>query len=93
MFWLLVPIIIWITGLIVLGLPKIIEKKVQRVKVILKTEAESAKKSNPDESIYKGIEKGILEAVSIQNLCFISSIIGLLLMALGTVALCAVLLL
>jgi hypothetical protein len=93
MFWLLIPIIIWITALIVLGFPKMIEKKLQRVKGNLKAEAEAAVQSNPDESIYKGIEKGILEAASMQNLCFISSIIGLLLMALGTVALCAVLLL
>jgi len=93
MFWLLIPIIIWITALIVLGFPKMIEKKLQRVKGNLEAEAESAVQSNPDESIYKGIEKGILEAATMQNLCFVSSIIGLLLMALGTVALCAVLLL
>ena len=36
--------------------------------------------------MYKSIEEGLLEMVHFQSLCFISSIIGLLLMALGTVA-------
>jgi hypothetical protein len=93
MSWLLVPIMIWAAALIIMGLPKIIEKRLQKLKAKLKTEAESAKYTNPEESIYKGIEEGILEMGSTQNLCFVSSIIGLLLMALGTVALCAVLLL
>ena len=64
-------------------------KKVQKLKMTLKVEAELAKHTNPGESIYKGIEEGLLEMGSMQNLSFISSIIGLLLMALGTVALCA----
>ncbi|MBB6444379.1 hypothetical protein [Bacillus benzoevorans] len=93
MSWLLVPIIIWATALIIMGLPKMWGKKMQKVKTKLKVEAESAKHTNPEESIYKGIEEGLLEMGSTQNLCFVSSIIGLLLMALGTVALCAVLLL
>ncbi len=93
MSWLLVPIMIWLAALIVLGLPKMIEKRLHKIKMNLKVEAEAAAKSNPEESIYKGIEKGLLDLGSMQSLCFFSSIIGLLLMALGTVALCAVLLL
>lgn len=93
MAWLLVPIIIWAAALVVMGLPKMIEKKVQKLKDKLKVEAELAKHENPEESIYKGIEEGLLEMVSTQKLCFVSSIVGLLLMALGTLALCAVLLL
>ena len=93
MIWLWIPIIIWIIALLIMGLPKFVYKKVQKLKVELKIESKLAKHSNPDESIYKSMEEGILEMVHFQNLCFISSIIGLLLMALGTVALCAVLLL
>ena len=76
-----------------MGLPKFVYRKIQKLKVELKIESELAKHSNPDESMYKSMEEGILEMVHFRSLCFISSIIGLLLMALGTVALCAVLLL
>ena len=93
MIWLWIPVIIWITALLVMGLPKFVFKKVQKLKVELKIQSKLAKHTNPDESMYKSIEEGLLEMVHFQNLCFISSIIGLLLMALGTVALCAVLLL
>ena len=93
MIWLLIPIIIWIIALVIMGLPKFVYKKVQKLKVELKIESKLAKHSNPDESIYKSMEEGILEMIHFQNLCFISSIIGLVLMAFGTVALCAVLLL
>ena len=91
MIWLLVPVIIWIMALIIMGLPRFVDKKVQKLKVELKVDAKLAKPTNPDESIYKNMEKGILEVIHFQNLCLISSIIGLLLMALGTVALCVVL--
>ena len=93
MIWLWIPIIIWIIALLIMGLPKFVFKKVQKLKVELKIESKLAKHTNPDESIYKSMEEGILEMVHFQNLCFISSIIGLVLMAFGTVALCAVLLL
>ena len=93
MIWLLIPVIIWIIALLVMGLPKFVFKKVQKLKVELKIQSKLAKHTNPDKSMYKSMEEGILEMVHFQNLCFISSIIGLLLMALGTVALCAVLLL
>ena len=93
MIWLLIPIIIWTIALLVMGLPKMVYKKMEKLKRELRTEAESAERTNPDESIYKKIEEGMLEMVPIQNLNFFSSIIGLILMALGTVALCAVLLL
>ena len=93
MIWLLIPIIIWIIALVIMGLPKFVYKKVQKLKVELKIESKLAKHPNPDESMYKSMEEGILEMIHFQNLCFISSIIGLVLMAFGTVALCAVLLL
>ena len=93
MIWLWIPVMIWIIALLIMGLPKFVFKKVQKLKVELKIESKLAKHTNPDESIYKSMEEGILGLVHFQNLCFISSIIGLLLMALGTVALCAVLLL
>lgn len=93
MIWLLIPVIIWIIALLVMGLPKFVFKKVQKLKVELKTQSKLAKHTNPDESIYKSMEEGILELFHFQSLCFISSIIGLLLMVLGTVALCAVLIL
>ena len=93
MIWLWIPIIIWIIALLIMGLPKFVYKKVQKLKVELKRESKLAEYSNPEESMYKSMEEGILEIFHFQNLCFISSIIGLLLMALGTVALCAVLLL
>ena len=93
MIWLWIPIIIWIIALLIMGLPKFVYRKVQKLKVELKIDSKLAKHTNPDESMYKSMEEGILEMVHFQNLCFISSIIGLLLMALGTVALCAVLLL
>jgi hypothetical protein len=88
-----IPVIIWIIALLIMGLPKFVYKKVQKLKVELKLESKLAQHTNPDESIYKSMEKGILEMFHFQNLCFISSIIGLVLMALGTVALCVVLLL
>lgn len=93
MIWLWIPVIIWIIALLIMGLPKFVFKKVQKLKVELKIESKLAKHSNPDESMYKSIEEGMLEMVHFQNLSFISSIIGLVLMALGTVTLCAVLLL
>ena len=93
MIWLWIPIIIWIIALLIMGLPKFVHRKVQKLQVELKIDSKLAKHTNPDESIYKSMEEGILEMFHFQNLCFISSIIGLLLMALGTVALCAVLLL
>ena len=93
MIWLWIPIIIWIIALVIMGLPKLVYRKIQKLKVELKIESELAKHSNPDESMYKSMEEGILEMVHFRSLCFISSIMGLLLMALGTVALCAVLLL
>ena len=93
MIWLWIPVIIWIIALLIMGLPKFVFKKVQKLKVELKIEYKLAKHSNPDESMYKSIEEGMLGMVHFQNLSFISSIIGLVLMALGTVTLCAVLLL
>jgi hypothetical protein len=93
MIWLWIPVIIWTIALLIMGLPKFVYRKIQKLKVELKTDSKLAKHTNPDESMYKRIEEGILEVFPFQNLCFISSIIGLLLMALGTVALCAVLLL
>ena len=93
MIWLWIPVIIWTIALLIMGLPKFVYRKIQKLKVELKIHSKLAKHTNPDESMYKSIEEGILEIFHFQNLCFISSIIGLLLMALGTVALCAVLLL
>lgn len=93
MIWLWIPVMIWIIALLIMGLPKFVHRKVQKLQVELKIDSKLAKHTNLDESIYKSMEKGILEMFHFQNLCFISSIIGLLLMALGTVALCAVLLL
>jgi hypothetical protein len=91
LIWLLVPISIWILALLIMGLPKFVYKRVQQLKVKLKINAELAKQTNPDESIYKNIEKGILETIHTQNLCLTTSIIGAVLIALGTVALCIVL--
>ena len=93
MIWLWIPVIIWIIALLIMGLPKFVYKKVQKLKAELEIDSKLAKHTNPEESMYKSMEEGILEMFHFQNLCFISSIIGLVLMALGTVALCAVLLL
>jgi hypothetical protein len=93
MIWLLVPIFIWTLALFIMGLPQLVYKRVQKLKVALRIDAKLSKRTNPDESIYKSIEEGMLEMIHIQSLYFISSIIGLILIALGTVALCAVLLL
>jgi len=76
-----------------MGLPQLVYKRIQKLKVALRIDAKLSKRTNPDESIYKSIEEGMLEMIHIQSLYFISSIIGLILIALGTVALCAVLLL
>jgi hypothetical protein len=76
-----------------MGLPKFVYKKVEKLKVKLKIDAELAKQTNPDESIYKNIEEDILETIHTLSLCLITSIIGSVLIALGTLALCIVLLL
>lgn len=93
MIWLWIPIMIWMVALLIMGLPKVVYKRIQELKGELAKESKLTECTNPKESMYKSMEEGILEMVHFQNLCFMSSIIGLLLMALGTVALCAVLLL
>ena len=64
-----------------------------KVKANRRKEAKLAKRTNPDESMYKTIEEDILDMIDMRGLYLISSIVGLILIALGTVALCAVLLL
>ncbi|WP_428912344.1 hypothetical protein [Niallia sp. Krafla_26] len=93
MIWLLVPIIIWTVALLFMGLPHFIYQIIQKGKAKLRKGAKLARRSNPDESMVKSIEEGMLDMIHIRNLFFIGSIIGLVLMALGTVALCAVLVL
>ncbi|WP_394232067.1 hypothetical protein [Niallia oryzisoli] len=93
MIWLLVPISLWIIALIFLGLPQFTYRLIQRYKMKLRVGANSAKQTNPDESIYKSIEEDMLDIFQFSNLTFIGSIIGLVMIALGTVALCVVLLL
>ena len=93
MYWLIVPIVIWILALLIMGLPRFVGRKLKKVRKELKIEAKLAKHSNPEESMYKSMEEGILEIGNFKTLTLISSIIGLIFMALGTVALCAVLLL
>ena len=73
MIRLLIPIIIWIIALVIMGLPKLVYRKIQKLKVELKIESELAKHSNPDESMYKSMEEGMLEMVHFRNLCFMSS--------------------
>ena len=93
MYWLIVPIVIWILALLIMGLPRFVGNKLKKVRKELKIEAKLAKHSNPEESMYKSMEEGILEIGNFKTLTLISSIIGLIFMALGTVELCAVLLL
>jgi hypothetical protein len=93
MIWLLIPIFIWTLALIIMGLPQLIYQIVQKVKVKLRKEAKLARRTNPDESMYKAIEEDILDVIHMRGLHLIGSIVGLILIALGTVALCAVLLL
>ena len=93
MIWLLIPIFIWTLALIIMGLPQLIVRSVQKIKANLRKEAKLAKRTNPDESMYKTIEEDILDMIHMRGLHLISSIVGLILIALGTVALCAVLLL
>lgn len=91
MIWLLVPIFIWTIALLIMGLPQLVYNMVQKLKMELSKDAKLAKRTNPDESIYKRIEVGILEIADNRILYLISSIIGLVLIAFGTVALCVVL--
>ncbi|MDQ0861026.1 hypothetical protein [Bacillus sp. V2I10] len=93
MIWLFIPIFVWVIALLIMVLPKSVYKKIQKLKVELKVNAELAKHTNPAESIFKNIEKSILDTIHIQNLYLSSSIIGSVLIALGTLALCLVLLL
>ena len=65
MIWLLIPIIIWIIALVIMGLPKFVYRKIQKLKVELKIDSKLAKHTNPDESMYKSMEEGILEIGSI----------------------------
>ena len=67
--------------------------RTKEVKANRRKEAKLAKRTNPDESMYKTIEEDILDMIHMRGLYLISSIVGLILIALGTVALCAVLLL
>jgi hypothetical protein len=76
-----------------MGLPKFVDKKLHDIKVKLNVQAELAKQSNPDESMYKNLEENILETIPIQYMYLISSLIGSILIAIGTLALCLVLLL
>ena len=92
MIWLLIPIFIWTIALIIMGLPQLFYQIVQKIKAKLRKEAKIAKPTNPDESMYKMIEEDILDMIHMQGLHFIGSIVGLILIALGTVALCLVLL-
>lgn len=93
MIWLLVPVFIWTIALLIMGLPQLVYNMVQRLKRELSKDAKLAKRTNPDESIYKRIEVGMLEIAQNRILYLISSIIGVVLIALGTVAFCAILLL
>ena len=93
MFWLLIPIFMWTLALIIMGLPQVFYKIIQKTRVKLIKEAQLAKRTNSDESMYKTIEVDLLDMVQTRGLHVIGSIIGLILIALGTVALCAVLLL
>lgn len=74
-------------------LPKFVDKKLHDIKVKLNVQAELAKQSNPDESMYKNLEKNMLETIPIQYMYLSSSLIGSILIAIGTLALCIVLLL
>lgn len=74
-------------------LPKFVDEKLHDIKVKLNVQAELAKQSNPDESMYKNIEKNMLKIIPIQYMYLISSLIGSILIAIGTLALCLVLLL
>ncbi|MDQ0268557.1 hypothetical protein [Cytobacillus purgationiresistens] len=93
MIWLMIPIGIWIIALLIMVMPKFVVNKLQQIELKLMVNAELEKYTNPNESIFKYIEKSILDTIHIQNMSLISSIIGLVLIALGTLALCLVLLL
>ena len=74
-------------------MPKFVDKKLHDLKVELNVQAELTKQSNPDESMFKKLEENMLETVPIQYMYLISSLIGSILIAIGTLALCLVLLL
>ena len=68
MIWLWIPVIIWIIALLIMGLPKFVFRKIQKLKVELKIQSKLAKHTNPDESMYKSMEEGILEIVPFSKL-------------------------
>jgi hypothetical protein len=76
-----------------MALPKLVDEKLHNIKVKLNVQAELAKHSNPDESMYKNVEKNMLEMIPIQSLYLSSSLIGSILIVIGTLVLCIVLLL
>ncbi|MFS0593329.1 hypothetical protein AB1L05_17255 [Cytobacillus horneckiae] len=93
MIWLLIPIGIWIIALLIMALPKYVVIKVRKIELELKKDAALAKYTNANESMYKSIEKNFLDTIHLHTLSFVGSIIGSVLIAIGTLVFCLVLIL
>ncbi|MEC1158443.1 hypothetical protein [Cytobacillus horneckiae] len=93
MIWLLIPIGIWIIALLIMALPKYVVIKVRKIELELKKDAALAKYTNANESMYKSIEKNFLDTIHLNTLSFVGSIIGSVLIAIGTLVFCLVLIL
>ncbi|WP_433957251.1 hypothetical protein [Cytobacillus horneckiae] len=93
MIWLLLPIGIWIIALLIMALPKYVVIKVRKIELELKKDAALAKYTNANESMYKSIEKNFLDTIHLHTLSFVGSIIGSVLIAIGTLVFCLVLIL